>query len=97
MEAANQALLDREPSMKDMGEILRREARTNLNNLLERFSVVDKVAPQIPAMKKRLGEVEENCREFKSLYRNLCLRDDVYMLTNNLKAEMSMYMDSSMK
>ena len=48
-------------------------------------------------MKKRLSEVEESCREFKNLYRNLCLRDDVLMLTSNLKAEMAMYVDMAQK
>ena len=48
-------------------------------------------------MKRRLGEVEESCREFKGLYRNLCLRDDVHMLTNNLKGELRTYFDMSMR
>ena len=97
MTDANNALLDRFPDHKELAEMNRREARIKLSNLIDKYNTIEKMAPQLPKLKSRLSEVEEACNEFKGLYRNLCLRDDVHLLAHNLKAEMASYIDQSMK
>ena len=48
---ANRALQAHSIDNKEMGELLRIEARTKLAKLLEKFSIIEKLAPQIPKQK----------------------------------------------
>ena len=48
---ANRALQAHSIENKEMGELLRLEARTKLAKLLEKFAIIEKLAPQIPKLK----------------------------------------------
>jgi len=76
---------------------MRKEGRTKLTKLLQKFSLVEKIVPEIPKFKERLQDLELNQYDFKSLYKDLILRDEMNTLLIQFKSETAAYIDNAMK
>ena len=76
---------------------MRKESRNKLSKLLEKFSLVEKVAPEIPKINERLRDVEMTQYDFKSLYKDLCQRDEMSTLLGQFKSETATYVDNAMR
>ena len=85
------------PDERELNEILRKGAKVKLSKLLEKFSLVEKVVPELPKIKDRLRDVELTQWDFKGLYKDLCLRDEMNTLLAQFKSETATYIDNSMK
>ena len=83
--------------LREEREQARLDSRSKIAVLLEKMSLVEKVAPKLPLLTQRLEKVEHDHCEFKGLYKNLCLRDDIFLLINSLKGELSTYIDAAIR
>ena len=76
---------------------MRKESKIRLSKLLEKFSLVERVAPELPKIKERLRDVELAQYDFKGLYRELVMRDEMNTLLVQFKSETATYIDNAMK
>ena len=76
---------------------MRKESKIRLSKLLEKFSIIEKVVPEIPRIKERLKDIELAQWDFKGLYRELCMRDELNTHLVQFKSETATYIDNAMK
>ena len=56
---------------------MRKESRAKLSKLIEQFKLVEKVVPELPKIRDRLRDMELTQWEFKGLYKDFCLKDEM--------------------
>lgn len=55
------------------------------------------MAPKIPKINKRLDAIEDNYQSLSALFPDLCMRVEIQTLVNQMKQELNVYVDSSMR